>query len=61
MMNGACAGRRRVLCYENLGSETGTGEGASWRDGARVAVCGGKDRGKWDRAQVKNKDFGTLQ
>lgn len=34
MMNGACAARRRVICYENLGSGTGTGDGASWRDGA---------------------------
>ncbi len=38
---GACAARRRVLCYENLGSETGTGDCASWRDGAGVAVCVG--------------------
>ena len=48
---GACAGRRRLLCYENLGSETGTGDWASWRDDARVAVCRGKDRGKWGMGQ----------
>ena len=38
---GAWAVRRRVLCYENLGSGTGTGDWTSWRDGAWVAVCVG--------------------
>ncbi len=36
-----------VLCYENLGSGTRTGNCASWRDDARVADCGGKDGENW--------------
>ena len=41
----------RVAMKRELGSGTGTEDGAGWSDDAWVAVCGGKDRGNLGMGQ----------